>query len=118
MQLGLIGGGALATGILLIWGALGYFRGTGIRHTLFGTPASGAGFGPAAVSLSLTLFATALPDSGARNLLTLTLLSVFFVGGAAGFVLLISKPLFGWPRYGQWPGLFRRSHAGGDRTRW
>jgi hypothetical protein len=111
--IGLVGGFLLVISVR-------YFRGTGMQFTPVGTPAAGAGFGVAFLALGLLFLVSLLPAGRGTSALDLILLGVFFLGAAMGFVILFSKPLFGWPRYGQWPNMLRRrtpAGHGGESTR-
>jgi hypothetical protein len=116
MEMLLAGVGLVALGLLLVWAGVGYVRGTGIQSTLFGTPAGGIGLGPAMTAIGVILLLTALPSSGGRYIVMALLLAVFFTGTTVGIVILLVKPFFGWPRYGQWPNLMRRTRTQAPQT--
>jgi hypothetical protein len=103
----LYGIGVALTGVFLLVVAIRYFSGVGMQHTPVGTPAAGVGLGPSFMALGTIFLLSSLPSDGLVALLDHLLLGIFFVGGGAGFIILSAKPLFGWPRYGQYPVLKR-----------
>jgi hypothetical protein len=115
MRMLLIGGGFVIGGVFMSRVALGYFRGTGIEYTPAGTPAAGVGLGPSLASIGLFMLMRSVPNSTASYVASVILLGLFFLGGVAGSVILLTKPLFGWPRYGQWPDLLGGKHEGRSR---